>query len=105
MTRHLRAPRANHSRLTRRNIPRSTITSWALANGPGSIGHRYDAYDHRCAAHSHDRCDAGSFPNEQPYHLDVARTGNELKGFNTSHLGFSQSTNLVRSAYGQAYRP
>ena len=46
-----------------------------------------------------------AFPNEQAYHVDVAWTGNDLEGFNTSHLGFSQSTNLVRSAYGQAYRP
>ena len=80
-----------------------------------AIGRIYETYDHACTIYSHygvvrsveeviasTVATLNGFPDGEAHHLNVAWSGDEDAGFYTSHLGFSRSTNLGRSAYGPA---
>jgi len=80
-----------------------------------AIGSVYDTYDNACTIYSHygvvrsveeviasTVATLNAFPDGELNHLCVAWSGDEEDGFYTSHLGFSRSTNLGRSAYGPA---
>ena len=80
-----------------------------------AIGRIYDTYDHQCTVYSQygvvrsveeviasTVATLNGFPDGEAHHVNVAWTGNDRDGFYTSHLGFSRSTNLGRSAYGPA---
>ena len=75
-----------------------------------AVGSIYDTYDHACTIYSHygvvrsveevvtsTVSTLNAFPDGKLSHLCVAWDGNDEKGFYTSHLGFSRSTNLGRS--------
>jgi predicted ester cyclase len=80
-----------------------------------AIGRIYDTYDHACTIYGQlgvvrsveeviasTVATLNAFPDGEAHHLNVAWSGDEREGFYTSHLGFSRSTNLGRSAYGPA---
>ncbi|MBY4893546.1 ester cyclase [Rhodobacteraceae bacterium N5(2021)] len=80
-----------------------------------AVGRIYDTYDHACTIYSHygvvrsveeviasTVTTLNGFPDGEPHHVNVAWSGDSAVGFYTSHLGFSRSTNLGRSAYGPA---
>jgi predicted ester cyclase len=80
-----------------------------------AVGRIYETYDHACTIYSHygvvrsveeviasTVATLNGFPDGEAHHLNVAWSGDAKTGFYTSHLGFSRSTNLGRSAYGPA---
>lgn len=80
-----------------------------------AIGRIYDTYDAGCVIYSSygvvrsvedvvasTVMTLNGFPDGEAHHLNVAWSGDEIAGFYTSHLGYSQSTNLGASAYGPA---
>ena len=80
-----------------------------------AIGRIYDTYDAGCVIYSSygvvrsvedvvgsTVMTLSGFPDGEAHHLNVAWSGDETAGFYTSHLGYSQSTNLGASAYGPA---
>jgi predicted ester cyclase len=80
-----------------------------------AIGRIYETYDHACTVYSHygvvrsveeviasTVATLNGFPDGEAHHLNVAWSGDETESFYTAHLGFSRSTNLGRSAYGNA---
>ena len=79
-----------------------------------AIGRIYDTYDHACTVFSSygvvrsvEEVIAGTvttlnaFPDGEIHHLNVAWS-DDAKGFYTSHLGHSRSTNLGRTQFGPA---
>jgi predicted ester cyclase len=80
-----------------------------------AVGRIYDTYDAGCIIYSSygvvrsvEDVVASTittlcgFPDGEAHHLNVAWSGDEDDGFYTSHLGYSQSTNIGPSAYGPA---
>jgi predicted ester cyclase len=80
-----------------------------------AIGYIYDTYDPGCTIYSSYGVvrsvedviastvqTLNAFPDGEAHHLNVAWSGDETEGFYTSHLGFSQSTNLGPTVYGPA---
>ena len=80
-----------------------------------AIGRIYDTYDAGCVIYSSygvvrsvedvvasTVMTLAAFPDGEAHHLNVAWSGDDASGFYTSHLGYSQSTNLGASAYGPA---
>lgn len=78
-----------------------------------AVGRIYDTYDASCTIYtsygvsrSVEDVIAGTistlnaFPDGEIHHLNVAWSGDEDKGFYTSHLGHSQSTNVGRTNLG-----
>jgi predicted ester cyclase len=78
-----------------------------------AIGYIYETYDHACTIYSSygivrsiEEVIAGTvqtlnaFPDGEIHHLNVAWSGDETKGFYTSHLGHSRSTNVGRTGFG-----
>jgi steroid delta-isomerase-like uncharacterized protein len=80
-----------------------------------SVGQIYDYYDHACVVHtpfeitrSVEDVVSGtigmmqSFPDRESRFINVSWSGDDVKGYYTSHLGFSQMTNLGPSIFGPA---
>ena len=80
-----------------------------------AIGLIYDTYDHACVVHSmygvarsveevivSTIVGINVAPDGELSHLNVAWSGEEDRGFYTSHLGFGRSTNVGPSPYGPA---
>lgn len=80
-----------------------------------AVGRIYETYDAGCTVYSSygvvrsvEEVVASTlvaldgFRDEDTEHLNVAWSGDQAAGFYTSHLGFSQATNLGASAYGPA---
>lgn len=78
-----------------------------------AVGSIYDTYDASCTIYSSygvvrsvEEVIAGTvatlnaFPDGEIHHLNVAWSGDEAKGFYTSHLGHSRSTNVGRTGMG-----
>lgn len=89
------------------------ITHWIWAEK--SVGKIYDYYDHACMVYtafditrSVEEVVNGTvsmmqaFPDRESRFLNVAWSGDDKEGYYTSHLGFSQMTNIGPSAYGEA---
>ena len=92
-------------------IVRLTDEIWA----DRAIGRIYETYDASCSVYSSygvvrsvEEVVAATivslhgFPDGEDHHLNVAWSGDDQAGFYTSHLGFTQATNLGPSAYGPA---
>lgn len=80
-----------------------------------SVGLIYEYYDHACQVYtafdvtnSVEDVVVGtiammqSFPDRESRFLNVAWSGDEVEGYYTSHLGFSQMTNVGPTVYGPA---
>ncbi len=80
-----------------------------------AVGRIYETYDASCTVYSSygivrsvedvvaaTMASLHAFPDGEDHHLNVAWSGDEQIGFTTSHLGFSQSTNLGDTIYGPA---
>jgi predicted ester cyclase len=80
-----------------------------------AIGRIYDYYDHACTVYTQEgvvrsveEVIAGTvttlnaYPDGETHHLNVAWSGDETRGFYTSHLGLARSTNLGATFYGPA---
>ena len=78
-----------------------------------AVGRIYDTYDAACTIYSSygvvrsveevvaaTIVSLNGFPDGEDQHLNVAWSGDEQAGFYTSHLGYSQATNLGATAYG-----
>jgi predicted ester cyclase len=78
-----------------------------------AVGRIYDTYDAGCTVYSSYGVVRSvedvvastvgtlhAFPDGEVHHLNVAWSGDDQAGFYTSHLGYSQSTNVGVSAYG-----
>ena len=78
-----------------------------------AVGYIYDTYDPGCTIYSSygvvrsveeviasTVTTLNAFPDGEIHHLNVAWSGNEQRGFYTSHLGHSRSTNVGRTAWG-----
>jgi len=80
-----------------------------------AVGRIYETYDASCTIYSSygivrsveevvasTMSSLHSFPDNEDQHLSVAWSGDDQAGFYTSHLGFSQATNLGDTAFGPA---
>lgn len=80
-----------------------------------SVGQIYDYYDHACLVYTAFDVTASvedvvngtiammqSFPDRESRFLNVAWSGDDVEGYYTSHLGFSQMTNVGPTVYGPA---
>ena len=80
-----------------------------------AVGRIYETYDAACTIYSSygvvrsveqvvaaTIVSLSGYPDGEDTHLNVAWSGDEAAGFYTSHLGFSQATNLGATAYGPA---
>ncbi len=78
-----------------------------------AVGYIYDTYDASCTIYSSYGivCSVeeviastvstlNAYPDGEIHHLAVAWSGDEERGFYTSHLGHSRSTNVGRTAWG-----
>lgn len=89
------------------------ITHWIWADR--AVGMIYDYYDHACQVYTafdvtnsvEDVVNGTvammqSFPDRESRFLNVAWSGDDVEGYYTSHLGFSQMTNVGPTLYGPA---
>ena len=80
-----------------------------------AVGRIYDTYDANCTIYTTSgvvrsvedvvastTMGINAGPDGELHHLNVAWNGDETAGFYTSHLGFSQSTNVGATDYGPA---
>jgi predicted ester cyclase len=80
-----------------------------------SVGQIYDYYDHVCVVYTPFEITRSvedvvtgtismmqSFPDRESRFINVSWSGDDEQGYYTSHLGFSQMTNLGPSIYGPA---
>jgi predicted ester cyclase len=80
-----------------------------------AVGRIYDYYDHACVVYTPFEVTRSvedvvngtigmmqSFPDRESRFINVAWSGDDEQGYYTSHLGFSQMTNVGPSVYGPA---